>query len=115
MLHGGMQAKAVAAHFGVAASTISRLKGRFNETGSVQDRPRSGRPKKKSDADDRYIAVTSRRNKLTSTLNLRNSFMLRQAFVFQHKPFGIAFINVAYVAGVPTKELFLRPTTLARV
>jgi len=25
MLHGGMQAKAVAAHFGVAASTISPL------------------------------------------------------------------------------------------
>jgi len=40
MLHGGMQAiKAVAAHFGVAASTISRLKGRFNESGRVQDRP----------------------------------------------------------------------------
>ena len=36
MLHGGMQSKAVAEHFGVAASTISRLKGFFlqNLTGS---------------------------------------------------------------------------------
>jgi len=32
--------------------------------------------------------------------------------VFQHKPFGIAFIKVVYVAGVPTKILFQRPTTL---
>jgi len=61
MLHGGMQAKAVAAHFGVAASTISRLKRCFNETERVQDRPRSGRSKKTSAADDRYIVVTSRR------------------------------------------------------
>jgi len=29
MLHGGMQSKVVAEHFGVAASTISRLKGFF--------------------------------------------------------------------------------------
>jgi len=35
MLHGGMQAKVVAAHFGVAANTILRLTGRFNETGRV--------------------------------------------------------------------------------
>ena len=48
-------------------------------------------------------------------LNLRNRFMLRQTFVFQHKQFGIAFINMAYVAGVYKKELFLRPTTLVRV
>jgi len=28
--------------------------------------------------------------------------MLRQAFMFQHKQFGIGFRNVTYVAGVPT-------------
>jgi len=74
MLHGGMQAKAVAAHFGVAASTISRLKGRFNETGRVHDRPRSGRPKKTSAADDRYIVVTSRRNRFMSAPKLTEQF-----------------------------------------
>ena len=28
---------------------------------------------------------------------------------------GIAFINVAFVTGVPTKEVFLRPTMLVHV
>ena len=74
MLHGGMQAKDVAAHFGVAASTISRLKGRFNETGRVQDRPRSGRPKKTSADDDRNIVVTSRRNRFMSAPKLTEQF-----------------------------------------
>jgi len=35
-------------------------------------------------------------------LNLQSSFMLRQAFMFQHKQFGIGFSNVTYVAGVST-------------
>jgi len=74
MLHGGIQAKAVAAHFGVAASTISRLKSRFNETGRVQDRPRSGRPKKTSAADDRYIVVKSRKSRLMSAPKLTEQF-----------------------------------------
>lgn len=29
----------------ISRSTVSRVMRRFNETGSVQDRPRSGRPK----------------------------------------------------------------------
>jgi len=76
MLHGGMQAKDVAAHFGVAASTISRHKGRLNETGYVQDRPRSGIPKKTSAADDRYIVVTSRRNSFMSAPKLTEQFQV---------------------------------------
>jgi len=45
MFHDGLQAKADAAHFGVAASTMSGLKSRLNKAGRVQNRPRSGRPK----------------------------------------------------------------------
>ena len=70
MVHGEMKAKTVAEHFGVAASTISRLKGRFNETGRVQGRPRSERPKKTSAADDRYLVVTSHRNSFMSVTDL---------------------------------------------
>jgi len=115
MLHGGMQAKDVAAHFGVAASTISRLKGRFNETGRVQDRPRSGRPKKTSAADDRNIVVTSRRNRFMSAPKLTEQFHATSGIRVSTQTIRIASINVALMAGVPTKEVFLRPTTLVCV
>jgi len=116
MFHGGMQAKAVAEHFGVAASTISRLKGRFNETRRVQDRPRSGRPKKTSAANDRYIVVTSRRNRFLSAYTLKEQFHAMSGIrVSTQTRIGIAFINVAFVTGVPTKEVFLRPTMLVHV
>jgi len=74
MLHGGMQAKDVAANYCVAASTILRLKGRFNETGRDLGRPRSGRPKKTSAADDRYIVVTSHNNRFMSAPTLTEQF-----------------------------------------
>jgi len=65
MLHDGMQSKAVAEHFGVAASTISRLKGFFMTfDGSGPSKVRGN--KKTSAADDRYVTriiVTSRRNR----------------------------------------------------
>ena len=77
MLHGGMDAKAVAEHVGVAASTISRLKCSFNETGRVQGRPRSERPKKTSAADDRYLVVTSHRNSFMSVTDLTESYGAR--------------------------------------
>ena len=48
-------------------------------------------------------------------LNLRSSFMLCHAFAFELKPFENGFMNVAYKAGVPTKELYLRTTTLEHV
>jgi len=38
------------------------------------DRPRSGRPKKTSAADDRCIVVTSRRNRFMSALKLTEQF-----------------------------------------
>ena len=45
MFRDGMGVTAIALHFGVSASTISRLRDRFEHTGSVKDRPRSGRPR----------------------------------------------------------------------
>jgi len=77
MLHGGMQSKAVAEHFGVAVSTISRLKGVLlrNLTGSGPSKVWGF--KTTSAADDRYvtrIVVTSRRNSLMSASKLTKQF-----------------------------------------
>ena len=46
MLTAGMSARDVAQHFQRHESTISRLLNRFQQTGKVADRPRSGKPRK---------------------------------------------------------------------
>ena len=70
MFRGGMGVRAFGLHFGVSASTISRLRDRFEHTGSVKDRPRSDRHRKTTDVEDRYIRVTSRRNRFMSAPKL---------------------------------------------
>ncbi len=63
MLTAGMKVRHVARHFRVNESTIGRLKRRFNETGRVADRPRTGRPRKTTPREDRFIVTSSRRIK----------------------------------------------------
>ena len=70
MFRDGMGVRAIALHFGVSASKTSCLRDRFEHTGSVKDRPRSGRPRKTTDFEDRYIRVTSRRNRFMSAPKL---------------------------------------------
>ena len=55
MLQAGQVERAVAGHFNVSQSVISRLWNRFQHTGNVAERPRSGRPRKTTVRQDRYI------------------------------------------------------------
>ena len=62
MLTAGLSARDVARHFQRHESTISRLLSRFQQTGNVADRPRSGRPRKTTPQEDRFLTTSSRRN-----------------------------------------------------
>ena len=53
----GVPQNQVAALFGVSPGTISKLKAKFRDTGDVKDRPRSGRPKKTTPQEDRFISL----------------------------------------------------------
>ena len=57
MLDGGMSFRQVARHFGCSPSTIIILLQRHRETGSVNDRPRSGRERVTTPDQDRYIVL----------------------------------------------------------
>lgn len=70
MMTAGMSARDVARHVGVHESTISRLRVRYQLTGNVKDRPRSGRPRKTTPREERYIVTTSRRNRFMSSRKL---------------------------------------------
>ena len=69
-LTAGMSERDVARHFQRYESTISRLVNRFQKTGTVADRPRSGRPRKTTPREDRLLTTSSRRNILLSSREL---------------------------------------------
>ena len=68
MLIAGMSEAAVVRHFGVARSTINRLRRRHNQTGSTRDRPRPGQPRVTTAAQDRYIRLKHLRNKFKTAV-----------------------------------------------
>ena len=62
MLETEMYVTAVAHQIGVQHSTVSQLWSRWEATGSLQDRQRSGRPRVLTAAQDQYIVLMSRKN-----------------------------------------------------
>ncbi|CAM1304191.1 Uncharacterised protein r2_g1410 [Pycnogonum litorale] len=65
MLQARSTPTAVARHVGCHVSTISRLVSTRQQTSCIQDRPRSGRPRVTTSAQDRYIRLTHLRNRQT--------------------------------------------------
>ena len=63
MLTAGMSARDVARHFQRHESTVSRLLNRFQQTGNVADRSRSGRSRKTTPREDRFLTTSSRSNR----------------------------------------------------
>ena len=62
LLRGASQA-VIARNFQVSKSTITRLYQRLRQTGTTNDRPRSGRPRVTTRRQDRYIRLTHLRDR----------------------------------------------------
>ena len=58
-LMAGMLARDVVRNFQRHESTISRLLNRFQQTENIADRPRSGRPRKTTLREDRFLTTSS--------------------------------------------------------
>lgn len=76
-LEAGVPGYRVAAAFGVSPATISKLKTKFRETGDVKDRPRSGRPRKTTPQEDRFLTLASLRNRRLPARALQARFSQR--------------------------------------
>lgn len=63
MLEAGVHPTCVARHFGCSKVTIHNLISRHQETGSLDDRPRSGRPRVTTPQQDRYIRLQHLRDR----------------------------------------------------
>ena len=64
----------VAAFFNTTRKTIRFLQRRANQRGTVKDRPRVGRPRVTTNADDRAIRVSHLRNRFKSASETARTF-----------------------------------------
>ena len=70
MLQAGETQRYAAAQFGVTQSVVQRIWQRFLDTGSVEELPKRGHPRKTSAVDDRYIVTMSRRQRIDTARTL---------------------------------------------
>ncbi|CAG2247929.1 unnamed protein product [Mytilus edulis] len=70
----GLSLRRIAVHFGVTYSVISRLLMRHRESGTVDERELSGRPRKTSARDDRALSQSARRHPFTTARRLRENW-----------------------------------------
>lgn len=63
LLRQGMSQRAVARQLQLSQSCVSKIYRRFRETGEFVRRPGSGRRRCTSERDDRFIVMTSLRNR----------------------------------------------------
>ena len=66
----GISARRVARHFQRHKWSISQLLNRFQQTGNVADRSRSGRQRKTTPREDHFLTTSSQRNRFLSSRKL---------------------------------------------
>lgn len=71
-LQDGETQRSVAHRLNVSQSVIGRLWQRFRATGSVQNRPRSGRPRSTTAREDRYLTNMALRQRRVTARHLRD-------------------------------------------
>lgn len=60
IIQAGARKVDIGEHFSVSQSEVSRLVSRFNQTGNIAERLRTGRPKVSMATQDRYITLSDR-------------------------------------------------------
>ena len=74
LLDAGLSFSEVGRRLNVSHSVISRLREPHQQTGSVQQRPRSGRPKKTTPRQDREMVLIAKRERITSAKRINSEF-----------------------------------------
>lgn len=109
-LEAGVPGFRVAASFGVSPGTISKLRSKFRETGEVKDRPRSGRPKKTTPQEDRFVTLATLRNRRLTARELQARFMQR----YQRRLSTQTVRNRLHQARLKARKAVRRPAMTAR-
>ena len=107
MLRGNVSVAHIARTFNTSRKTIHLLRARLAATGTVKDRPRTGRPKKTTHGQDRYMRTLHLRNRFKTASETARQFpgpttVSRWTVVRRFKKFGI-------VSRMPARKLRLLP------
>ena len=114
MLQANMSVIRVANHFRVSRQSINNLKNKYQATGTVVDKPRSGRPRVTTAAEDRHIRTTHLRNRFQTAAETSRQF--RQARPVCKKTILRRLRAAGIVARLPAKRILLRRRhTIARL
>ncbi|XP_073529695.1 uncharacterized protein [Phyllobates terribilis] len=68
----------------VSPSAVAKTIKRYKETGSHEDRPRKGRPRVTSASEDKFIGVTSLRNRRLTVAQIRDQVNATQSSSSRH-------------------------------
>ena len=74
MFQAGQVQRAVAGQFNVSQGVISRFWNGFQHTGNIAERPRSGRQRKTTMRQDRYLSNMAKRQRFQSAVILNSDF-----------------------------------------
>lgn len=103
MLQAGMSARAVARTMNCCHSTILRLWQLFQQRGNVQERPRTGRPRVTTPAQDRWVPHLFKEKKTLFVISNATFFMnqkiiwcFRSAFQFWAPEEKIKFCMISF-------------------
>ena len=75
----GLSTRAIASIIAANQSTVSRILKRHRETGSVEKKPRCGRPRKSTPRDDRHLKALSLANRFKTARQLRDEWSVDSA------------------------------------
>ncbi|CAH1976304.1 unnamed protein product [Acanthoscelides obtectus] len=76
LFQAGFSNHRIAMDLGIPRSLVIRTIQRFQETGSVENRPRSGRPRVTDDRENRYTALFARSNIFSTSTAIRSHIQL---------------------------------------
>ena len=108
-LQTGLSQRQVGAQFNVSHTVIGRLWTRYQQTNSVQRRPKSGRPKSMTAHQDRRIALLAKRYRMSSAVTLnRVSCSIRSWISTQ------TVRNRLHASGLHARKPAVRPPLTAR-
>lgn len=81
----GMSARMVANDVNVSKSSVCRLYKRYQETGSFERRPGTGLSRKTTARDDRFILMTSLRDRTLSSIQISNEIQRVRDVAVSHR------------------------------
>ena len=103
-IQAGESQYAVARDYNVHRSMISRLWQRYQQNGTTDDHPRSGRPRVTTAAQDRYTRLLHLRNRTVAATVTPNRIL--DYVEFPHRLFKIDYVNMDCVSDDRTLEPF---------